>query len=66
LTNRTIRIGGLDVTDPEPLPRDHPFLKLDNVIITLIWAARRKRRGNECEFGEIAGGAGWRTCFPMD
>nr|WP_246523639.1 NAD(P)-dependent oxidoreductase [Gemmata palustris] len=23
-----------DVTDPEPLPRDHPLLKLDNVIIT--------------------------------
>ena len=23
----------LDVTDPEPLPRDHPLLKLDNVVI---------------------------------
>ena len=22
------------MTDPEPLPRDHPLLKLDNVIIT--------------------------------
>jgi glyoxylate reductase len=22
------------VTDPEPLPRDHPLLKLENVIIT--------------------------------
>lgn len=29
------RIGGaaLDVTEPEPLPRDHPLLKLDNLVI---------------------------------
>ena len=25
--------AGLDVTDPEPLPRDHPLLHLENVII---------------------------------
>ncbi len=25
--------AGLDVTDPEPLPRDHPLLRLDNVTI---------------------------------
>lgn len=34
LTNRTIYAAGLDVTDPEPLPRDHPLLRLDNVTIT--------------------------------
>jgi glyoxylate reductase len=32
---RERRIGGaaLDVTEPEPLPRDHPLLKLDNLIV---------------------------------
>lgn len=34
LRNRDIHAAGLDVTDPEPLPRNHPLLKLDNVIIT--------------------------------
>lgn len=28
-----IRAAALDVTDPEPLPRDHPLLKLENVVI---------------------------------
>src|SRR5207248_8860023 len=26
--------AAVDVTDPEPLPRDHPLLRLDNVVIT--------------------------------
>ncbi|MFO0823793.1 MAG: D-glycerate dehydrogenase [Gemmataceae bacterium] len=34
LASRRIHAAALDVTDPEPLPRDHPLLKLDNVIIT--------------------------------
>ncbi len=33
LTKRQIAAAGLDVTDPEPLPRNHPLLKLDNVVI---------------------------------
>ncbi|MCE9529418.1 MAG: D-glycerate dehydrogenase [Planctomycetales bacterium] len=33
LQTRRIYAAGLDVTDPEPLPRDHPLLKLDNVTI---------------------------------
>jgi len=33
LTERQIYAAGLDVTDPEPLPRDHPLLRLDNVVI---------------------------------
>jgi glyoxylate reductase len=34
LTSGEIAAAGLDVTDPEPLPRDHPLLQLRNVIIT--------------------------------
>lgn len=30
LTTGQIRAAGLDVTTPEPLPTDHPLLKLDN------------------------------------
>jgi glyoxylate reductase len=33
LTRRVIYAAGLDVTDPEPLPRGHPLLRLDNVTI---------------------------------
>ena len=33
LTTNQIAAAGLDVTDPEPLPRDHPLLQLGNVII---------------------------------
>ena len=34
LSARRIAGAGLDVYDVEPLPKDHPFLKLDNVILT--------------------------------
>ncbi len=34
LTARKIYAAALDVTEPEPLPRDHPLLRLDNVTIT--------------------------------
>lgn len=33
LKSRRIAAAALDVTTPEPLPRDHPLLELDNVII---------------------------------
>ena len=33
LKARSIYAAGLDVTDPEPLPRDHPLLGLDNVVL---------------------------------
>ena len=34
LEQRRIAGAALDVTEPEPLPRDHPLLQLENVIIT--------------------------------
>ena len=33
LKSERIMGAGLDVTEPEPLPRDHPLLRLDNVVI---------------------------------
>ncbi len=34
LQAKKLHAAAVDVTDPEPLPRDHPLLRLDNVIIT--------------------------------
>src|SRR5438132_526953 len=34
LRHGPIAAAGLDVTDPEPLPPDHPLLAADNVVIT--------------------------------
>lgn len=34
LNEGEIAAAGLDVTDPEPLPDDHPLWKMDNVLIT--------------------------------
>lgn len=36
--------AGLDVTDPEPLPADHPLWQFDNVIITPHVASRGSER----------------------
>ena len=33
LRNNWIAAAALDVTDPEPLPRNHPLLQLDNLVI---------------------------------
>jgi glyoxylate reductase len=33
LSERRLYAAALDVTDPEPLPRDHPLLRLDNLTI---------------------------------
>lgn len=34
LEQRAILGAGMDVTDPEPLPRDHPLLRMPNVVVT--------------------------------
>lgn len=39
LTNGEIAGAGLDVTDPEPLPKGHPLWKAPNLIITPHYAA---------------------------
>ncbi|XP_009275470.1 putative 2-ketogluconate reductase [Aptenodytes patagonicus] len=45
LQNKVIKAAALDVTYPEPLPRDHPLLKLKNVIVTPhIGSATKKTR----------------------
>lgn len=33
LESKQIAAAALDVTDPEPLPRDHPLLAMDNVVL---------------------------------
>ena len=34
LKSGVIQAAALDVTDPEPIPADHPLLSLDNIVIT--------------------------------
>ena len=40
LTEKQLAAAGVDVTDPEPLPKGHPLWKFDNVIITPHIAGR--------------------------
>jgi phosphoglycerate dehydrogenase-like enzyme len=40
LTDKRLAAAGVDVTDPEPLPKGHPLWKFDNVIITPHIAGR--------------------------
>jgi glyoxylate reductase len=50
LAARRIYGAALDVTDPEPLPRDHPLLKLDNVTIAPhLGSATEETRGKMAE-----------------
>ena len=34
MVRNRIAAAALDVTEPEPLPRDHPLLSMPNVVIT--------------------------------
>jgi glyoxylate reductase len=69
LAARTIQAAGLDVTDPEPLPRDHPLLRLDNVIITPhLGSATEQTRGRMAEVSVenlLAGLAGRPLAFQV-
>ena len=59
LRDHRIAAAGLDVTDPEPLPRGHPLLRLDNVVITphLGSASNRTRqRMMEITIANLAAG----------
>src|SRR6266849_8705044 len=40
LDEKRLAGAGLDVTDPEPLPKGHPLWKFDNVVITPHLAGR--------------------------
>ncbi len=47
VTTGPLLAAGLDVTDPEPLPADHPLLHLDNVLVTphvASWTTEAQRR----------------------
>jgi len=43
LQNQRLARAGLDVTDPEPLPKGHPLWKFENVIITPHIAGRSEK-----------------------
>ena len=46
LEDGRVRAAGLDVTDPEPLPADHPLWQMENVIITphIAWYGSSQER----------------------
>jgi D-3-phosphoglycerate dehydrogenase / 2-oxoglutarate reductase len=44
-----LRGASLDVTDPEPLPVDHPILQLDNVLVTCHTAANSNESYIDCQ-----------------
>jgi phosphoglycerate dehydrogenase-like enzyme len=52
LNSRKIAGAGLDVTDPEPLPADHPLWKAPNVIIT-PHVANESDLGSESELSVV-------------
>lgn len=49
LTSGEIAGAALDVTDPEPMPADHPILTLPNVIVTCHTAANSNESYVDCQ-----------------
>lgn len=69
LREKRIYAAAADVTDPEPLPRDHPLLKLDNFTITphlgsATVQTRRRMAELSCE-NLMAGLAGKKLPFEV-
>ena len=66
----TIFAAGLDVTDPEPIPMDHPLVGLDNcLIVPHIASASRATRGKMAEMAAanlLAGIRGQRLPTPVN
>ena len=59
LQRNLIAGAAMDVTEPEPLPRDHPLLRLENCLILLTWAAQPFRPATKCP------GEPWIICWPV-
>ena len=70
LRDGTIFAAGLDVTDPEPMPRDDPLLTLDNcLVVPHIASASRATRGKMASMAAanlLAGVRGERLPTPVN
>ena len=70
LQDGTIAAAGLDVTDPEPLPADHPLVGMDNcLVVPHIASASRATRGKMAEMAAanlLAGVRGERLPTPVN
>jgi glyoxylate reductase len=70
LRDGVIAGAGLDVTDPEPLPGDHPLLSLENcLVVPHIASASRATRGKMASMAAanlLAGVAGERLPTPVN
>jgi phosphoglycerate dehydrogenase-like enzyme len=66
----TIAAAALDVTDPEPLPADHPLIGLDNcLVVPHIASASRVTRGKMASMAAanlLAGVRGKRLPTPVN
>ena len=70
LRDGVIAGAALDVTDPEPLPADHPLVGLDNcLVVPHIASASRRTRGRMAEMAAanlLAGVSGKRLPTPVN